>query len=113
VKTRRVIIDECLPRRLKRLLPEAESQTAPEAGLAGLKNGKLLAAISGRFEVFVTIDGNLEHQQDLRGLSFGIVVIHARSNRLADIEPMQEELAEAVERVGQAEVVHVPAQIPL
>jgi len=111
VKTRRVILDECLPRRLKRLFPGVESLTVPEAGLAGLKNGKLLAAISGHFEVFVTIDANLEYQQNLRGLSFGIVVIHAKSNRLADIERMGVGLAEAVGRVGPGEVVHVPSQM--
>ena len=43
-----------------------------------MKNGKLLAAIPGQFEVFVTIDANLEYQQNLVGLPFGIVVIHAR-----------------------------------
>ena len=109
MKTRRVIIDECLPRKLKRLLPRTEAQTVPEAGLAGFKNGKLLAAISGHFDVFVTIDANLEYQQNLSGLSFGIVVIHATSNRLADIELMGAELEAAVERVAAGEVLHVPA----
>ena len=108
MKARRVIIDECLPRRLKRLIPRTDAQTVPEAGLAGLKNGKLLAATPGHFDVFVTIDANLEYQQNLSGLSFGIVVIHAMSNRLEDIEPMRLELVEAVELVTAGEVRHVP-----
>ncbi len=106
---RKVILDECLPRRLKSRLPGCDVTTVPEAGLAGFKNGKLLAALSGQFEVFVTIDANLEFQQKLMGLSFGIVVIHARSNRLEDIEPFQAELASAVGLVNPGEVVHVPA----
>ena len=89
-----------------------EAQTVPEAGLAGLKNGKLLAAIPGHFEVFVTIDANLEYQQNLVGLAFGIVVIHAKSNRLIDIEPMKEELATAVDQVALGTLIHVPAQRP-
>ncbi len=84
----------------------------PEAGSAGLKNGKLLAAIPGHFDVFVTIDANLEYQQNLVGLTFGIVVIHAKSNRLGDIEPMKEELATAVDRVVAGGLIHVPAQSP-
>jgi hypothetical protein len=92
----RVILDECLPRRLGRLLAGHQVMTVPQAGLAGLKNGKLLAAIKGRFEVFVTIDGNLEYQQNLTGLDFAVVVIHARSNRFADLEPLAEELLAAV-----------------
>ena len=106
---RRVILDECLPRRLKSLLPGCDVMTVPEAGFAGLKNGKLLAALSGNFDVFVTIDANLEFQQKLIGLSFGIVVIHARSNRFADIEPLQTELASAVVLVSPGVVAHVAA----
>jgi len=107
---RRVIIDECLPRRLKRLLADVDARTVPEAGYAGLKNGELLAEIAGNFEVFVTIDANLEYQQNLTGLEFGIVVIHARSNRLADIEPLEKELAQAVSGVAAGQIVYVPAR---
>jgi len=45
------------------------------------------------------------------GLPFGIVVIHAKSNRLADIEPMKEELATAVDQVVAGVLIHVPAEI--
>jgi hypothetical protein len=61
--------------------------------------------------VFVTIDANLEFQQKLTGLSFGIVVIHARSNRFADIEPLQTELGSAVGLVNAGGLLHVPAII--
>jgi len=107
---RLVIVDECLPRRLKGLLSGVDAKTVPEAGYAGLKNGKLLAEIAGRFEVFVTIDANLEYQQNLTGLTFGIVVIHARSNRLADIEPLKDDLSDAVSAVAPGQIVHVPSQ---
>lgn len=109
MKAKRVIIDECLPRKLKRLIPRTEAKTVPEAGFAGLKNGKLLFAIQTRFEVFVTIDANLEYQQNLKGLDFGIVVIHAKSNRFADLAPMGAELEAAVERVAPGEVINVPS----
>lgn len=58
---KRVLLDECLPKRLKSMLTGHDVMTVPEAGHAGLKNGELLAAIAGRFDVFVTIDSNLEH----------------------------------------------------
>lgn len=109
---RRVIVDECLPRKVKSLFREVDAQTVPEAGLAGWKNGRLLAEISGRFEVFVTIDANLEYQQNLAGLAIGIVVIHAVSNRFPDIEPFKEELARAVLKVASGQILHVPAVDP-
>lgn len=68
-------------------------------------------AMYGHFKVFVTIDANLEYRQNLLGLSFGIVGSHAKSNRLADIEPMRAELADAVDLVGLGEFVHVPRRV--
>jgi predicted nuclease of predicted toxin-antitoxin system len=56
----KVLLDECLPRRLKYALPEWECQTVPEAGLADKKNGVLLSlAEDGGFEVFLTMDKGL------------------------------------------------------
>ena len=68
-------------------------------------------AMYGHFKVFVTIDANLEYRQNLLGLSFGIFGSHAKSNRLADIEPMRAELADAVDLVGLVEFVHVPRRV--
>jgi hypothetical protein len=64
-----------------------EVVTVPQAGYAGYKNGRLLEAIENRFDVFVTIDGNLEYQQNLIGFSIGIVVVEADSNRLQSLVP--------------------------
>lgn len=105
---RKVILDECLPKRLARLLPGHDVTTVPEAGLAGFKNGKLLAAIRGRCEVFLTIDANLEYQQNLGGLDFAVVVIHAKSNRLPDLEPLADDLRLAVATAAPGTVVTVP-----
>lgn len=103
----RIILDECLPRRLGRLFPGHDVRTVPQAGLAGLKNGKLLAAIRGHCDVFITIDSNLEYQQNLTGLAFAVVVIHARSNRFADLAPLAEQLLAAVESTPTGGVTSV------
>jgi len=107
---RRVIVDECLPRKLKHLIPGVDVLTVPEEGFAGLKNGRLQSQITGHFDVFVTIDANLVYQQNLKELSFGIVAIQAGSNRYADIEPMKEWLCEAVMAVVSGQIMHVPPQ---
>ncbi|MGB6362765.1 MAG: DUF5615 family PIN-like protein, partial [Thermoanaerobaculia bacterium] len=70
----RVLLDECLPRRLKHELPDHEVRTAPEMGWAGVENGELLRQASGEFDVFITVDRSLEFQQNLSDLAFGIVV---------------------------------------
>jgi predicted nuclease of predicted toxin-antitoxin system len=103
----RVVLDECLPKRLARELPGHEVTTVPAAGLAGLVNGKLLRRISGNYEVFVTIDGNLTAQQNMKGLSFAVIVLRARSNKIEDIRPLIPQILEAlsVATPGQVAVV--------
>lgn len=66
----RVILDECLPRRLGRELIGHNVTTVPQAGWAGSTNGKLLARIAGNFDAFVTVDKNLPSQQNTSALPF-------------------------------------------
>ena len=84
----RVLLDECLPRRLKRELVGHDARTAPEMGWASKRNGELLALAAGQFEVFLTADRNLSHQQDLSSFDIAVVVLVARSNRFHDLRPL-------------------------
>jgi predicted nuclease of predicted toxin-antitoxin system len=90
----RVLLDECLPRRLKRELVGHETRTAPEMGWASKRNGELLALAVGRFEVFVTADRNLSYQQDPSAFDIAIVLLVARSNRLEDLRALVPRLLE-------------------
>jgi hypothetical protein len=84
----RILIDECLPRRLKRELPGQEVSTVTENGWSGIKNGALLRLMTGKFDVFVTIDGNLEYQQDLSKAEIAVVVLKALNNKLETLLPL-------------------------
>lgn len=107
----RVILDECLPRRLAREITGHQVSTVPQAGWAGLTNGELLKRIEGGFEAFVTIDRNLPAQQIVSGLSFGVVALRAMSNRLEDLKPLAPEILVALQRLqpGQVVIVGQPA----
>ena len=106
----RVLLDECLPRRLRRALPHHEVRTVQELGWAGTKNGALLrrAAAEG-FEVFVTVDRNLEFQQHVPGLGVAVVALHARSNDIADLEPLMPAVLALLPTLTPGQVVRVPA----
>ena len=82
-----MLLEEGLPARFGRELPGHEVETVPQAGWAGIKNGRLLKSVaaSGRFDVFVTVDKNLRHQQSRRGIPFAVAVLRASSNNLADV----------------------------
>ena len=52
----RVVLDECLPKRLTRELPGHEARTVQQMGWSGISNGKLLSLIRGQFDAFLTVD---------------------------------------------------------
>jgi len=61
----KLLIDECLPRALKRLLGDHECRTVQEMGWSGKKNGVLLSLAEREFDVLVTVDQGMEYEQDL------------------------------------------------
>ena len=84
----RILLDEDLPRRLGALLVGHEYSTVPRSGWAGIKNGKLLALAATKFDVFLTMDQNLEFQQNLATLPIAVLVVTALSNRIEHLVPL-------------------------
>jgi predicted nuclease of predicted toxin-antitoxin system len=72
----KLLLDECVPRKATFLLAADghECQTAGEAGLAGKENGELLREAEKRFDVLLTIDKNIPHQQNLSGRGRAILI---------------------------------------
>ena len=103
----RVLPDECVTRYLKRDFTGHEVFTVEEAGFKGLKNGRLLQAMSGHFDVLVTVDQNLQYQQNLGGYAVAIVVLRARRSTYPMLKPLMPELLERLETVKPGEVVVV------
>ena len=104
---KRVLLDECLPRQLKRSLPEHEVLTVPDAGWAGKENGELLGLAAEAYDVFVTVDRNVTLQQNVDKLEIAIVVLVARGNRLKDLMPLVPALRRAPESVERGQVVRL------
>jgi hypothetical protein len=104
----KVLLDECLPKRLKSRLLDHECQTVPEAGWAGKKNGELLfLAEKSAFEVFLTLDRGLEYEQNLKGRKIAIVIVAAKSNRLADLLPLVQPILGSLHGVQTGQLIHV------
>lgn len=94
----RVLLDEMLPRKLKRLLPEAaEVVTVQERGWDSKKNGELLASAEKEFDILLTTDQGIPHQQNLSRFDLTVIVLTAKSNRLADLEPRMGEVRRLIE----------------
>ncbi|MBK6598732.1 MAG: DUF5615 family PIN-like protein [Proteobacteria bacterium] len=81
----KVLLDECVDARLAPHLVGFEARTVHDHGWAGTTNGKLLALAEREYDVFLTIDRNLMFQQHLPRFALAVVLVHAHSNRLADL----------------------------
>ena len=104
----RVLLDECMPHRLGEQLVGHEVVTAQEAGWAGKKNGELLRAAAGKIDAFLTVDKNLRHQQNLKSLPFGVVVLMVGS-RFGDLQPLVPAILVTLRSIRPGTVVEIGA----
>ena len=65
----RVLLDECVNPRVRAVFSKHHVSTVLEMEWGGVSNGRLLALVQNLFDVFVTVDRNLEYQQNLRKLT--------------------------------------------
>jgi predicted nuclease of predicted toxin-antitoxin system len=103
----RVLLDECLPRRLKSQLIGHEVTTVQERGWSGKKNGELIHLMSGTIEVFLTADQNLQYQQYLNTITFSIIVLIERDNRLPTLLPLMSQVQTILETIRPGQLIEV------
>jgi hypothetical protein len=105
----RVLLDECVPRALRKELPGHEVKTVAEAGWAGVRNGELLQLAAKQFDLLLTIDSNLEYQQNFAGLTLAVIVVHALSNDVTLLRPLMPAVLAAIPTTKPGMVTHINA----
>lgn len=102
-----ILIDECIDRRLVRQLSGHNVKTVPQMGWAGIQDRELLRLAETEFDILITVDRNLQFQQNLAILDLAILVLQVPSNRLADVQVLIPKILAIVETVpkGKATVV--------
>ena len=86
----RILFDQGTPVPLKLHLPDHQVQTAFELGWSRLTNGDLLVSAEGSFDILITTDKNLRHQQSLASRKLAVLVLPTTSwprlrDRVGDI----------------------------
>ena len=82
----KILLDECVTKRLKKHLGEYEVFTVRELALSGIRNGKLMAyCVDNNFDILLTIDKNLMFQQNLRTYSITIVVFNCLTSKIEEL----------------------------
>ena len=103
-----ILLDECIPRKIRRSLPGHFIKTVAEMGWAGRKNGLLLRSMaSERFEVLLTVDRNLRYQQNLGEAGIAVIVLMAVSNRMEHLAPLLPSVFAALDLIGPGDVVEI------
>jgi predicted nuclease of predicted toxin-antitoxin system len=102
-----ILIDECLPKKLKQELHRHTVFTVQEKGWSGLENGDLLRVAENEFDVWVTADKNVEYQQNLDRFDIAIVVLVAYRNRLDALLPLMPQLREVLQVIQSHQIVYI------
>lgn len=101
----RLLLDECVPRVLCADFPEHFCRTVSQMRWRGLSNGALLARAGEEFDVFITVDRNLRHQQNLKKLPIAIIVVHVRNNDYDLLRPFVPRMHDVLQRIEPRELV--------
>jgi hypothetical protein len=104
-----VLLDECIDWRLSREITLHEVRTVHQMGWSGLRNGELLALAAQEFDVFVTVDRNMALERLLVSMEIAVIVLRAKTNRLADLKPLIPDLLSTLPtaKPGRALIVGV------
>jgi predicted nuclease of predicted toxin-antitoxin system len=108
----RLLLDECVPRKLKFAFTTDghACETVHEAGFGGKSNGELLTAAEPLFDVLITIDRNISHQQNLKGRNIAILVLCARSNDISDLSPLVPNVLAALKTIISGQIIEITLQ---
>ena len=101
----KLLLDECIDKRLALEIHGHEVKTVPEMGWANLKNGRLLTVAQDDFDVFVTVDRNLPYQQNLPQFNIAVIVLCALTNRLVDLKSLVPELLAVLPTVESSKAI--------
>ena len=97
----KILLDECVPWPLHRLLSSHECRNAQQCGWGGIKNGRLLQLAEKDFDLFITSDQNLRYQQNLAGRH--IAILELSTNKLRRIEASAELIRSAIAAIQPGE----------
>ena len=103
----KLLLDECLPWRLKRDFTGHDVSTVEGAGFKGLKNGRLLQAASGNFDVLITVDKSIPNQQNLASLNIALLIFRTQNNKYETLKQLEPQALIALQTIQPGDVVFV------
>ncbi len=104
-----MLLDECVPRQLRRYLAGHDVRTVADMGWGGIKNGDLLRQAAVEFDVLLTTDRNMEFQQNLASIAIALLVVAVGSNDVDKLRPVVPQMLDALTGIQPGDVRYVRA----
>jgi predicted nuclease of predicted toxin-antitoxin system len=95
----KVLVDECVNFKLMRHLTGQAFVHVRDTSFRGMKNGALLRAVPPDYDVFLTLDGSIPYQQNLKRFPMAFIILRAVSNDTADLLPLIPALLATLEQI--------------
>lgn len=103
----KLLLDECVPQRLRHDFPNHDVDTAKTANLLGVKNGALLRAAAAQFDVLITVDQKIRFQQNLQKFDLAVIILSAKPCRYPELKPLASKALEVMKQIKPGEVVEI------
>ena len=97
----KILLDECVPWPMHRLLINHSCTNVQAQGWGGIKNGELLRLAETKFDLFITSDQNIRYQQNLAGRN--IAVLELSNNDIERIQAAASLIQATVEEIQPME----------
>ncbi len=105
----KILLDECLPLDFRHCFPNHDAHTVEWAGFKGEKNGELLKAVElAGYQVLLTVDQGIPHQQPHFGRSLSIILLRARTNQIEDLLPLVDSITQALQSIRPGQSISIP-----
>jgi len=97
-----------MPIKFERLLPEHEVIHCGRLGWEQLSNGKLLSAAEAEdFSAMMTVDRNMQFQQNMAGRNLAVIYLRVPKNSLPKLAPLAGEVLERLENLTPGTVITI------
>ena len=92
----KVLLDECVPKKLSTFLDNCEVQTVRQLNWHCLKNGALLEKAQHQFDFLITVDKSIPMQLNLLKYDIGLILLSAKSNSIIDLQTLVPKILELI-----------------
>src|SRR5947199_7921186 len=101
----KILLDECVPWPINRLLPQHSITSVPAQGWNGIRNSELLRRAEAEFDLFITSDQNIRYQQNLAGQR--IAILELSTNDLRRILGAAKSIEAAIDKIQPTEILRL------